>query len=152
MTPSTAASVSPGPQPTQSSPTTSGYPGPLSTTPAPAGTTSAAYPGPVGTTAPAQAGASATLATGTLIASPETTSIITTLTVEPLTTITVQFPNLSPQPELKINERSTDFALEKDSADRQLDWLKRAGPLGFILVIWVILGGWFFLSLRQIQD
>ena len=81
-----------------------------------------------------------------------TESITATATLIPLPEITLQFPT----PVEALGSDSLKSGLtrqESETGGKQAAWftLERLVFLGFILLIWVILGGWFYLSYRRLE-
>ena len=143
----------------------SAYPGPpTSTSPYPGiPTTAAPYPGIPTTAAPA-----ATATTGALFTStPTLANQGATATVDPqvqgfaapetgiqgtlvpLPDITIQFPEgATGTPALSVDPGSQ--AGQGSASDGSPGW-SRYSTLGFIVLIWALLGGWFWLSFRKLE-
>jgi hypothetical protein len=84
---------------------------------------------------------------------PEVTEIISpTTTLIPLPEITLQFP--TPVTSLDASSEGAAKPQEKSSDEQRRDILKgigRAFFLGFIALIWLVLGVWFYLTSRRVE-
>jgi len=151
----TATTASQGPYPAAATNTPrSAYPGPATNTPRATSNTSQsatttptpqAYPGPAtATSAPALAAQP----TATFI--PFNSSAESTLV--PLPTLTIEFPDATPVAALSMISRSPDSGeMTKQGPAPQSRSLRSLLPLAFIALIWIILGGWFYFSMRQME-
>jgi hypothetical protein len=81
------------------------------------------------------------------------TELITgTATLVPLPEITLQFPTAIAQAE-PVNPQAQPVQGNSAKENNRPAWLtlQRAIFLGIILLIWIILGGWFYFSYRRSQ-
>lgn len=70
-------------------------------------------------------------------------------TLVPLPSITIQFVVSTPgKPATGV--ANSELLARGDSSGTTTDW-SRYGTLGFILLIWALLGGWFWLSFRKLD-
>jgi hypothetical protein len=119
------------------------YPGPIET-PNPTQNLTP-YPGPVTSvpTGPAQ-----TPGTNATSANNSTQLDGPTSTLRPFPSVTYEFPDATQTP--VILKQSTP---EPGDSNRLSGWVNvtRLGPLALILLIWVLLGGWFYLTLRRME-
>lgn len=151
----TATTASQGPYPAAATNTPrSAYPGPATNTPrATTGAsqsvtttpTSQAYPGP----------ATATSAL-TPTAQPTATFIpfnsAAESTIVPLPSVTIEFPDATPVAALSMISRSPNSGeMTKQGPSSPGRSLSSLLPLAFIALIWIILGVWFYFSMRQMQ-
>jgi len=70
-----------------------------------------------------------------------------TSTLRPFPSITIEFPDATETP--AVTSQSTPGPV--DSGFTGWVNLARLGPLALILLVWVLLGGWFYLTLRRMQ-
>ena len=158
------ASPTPTRAPT-SPPTATGgpYPGPVFS-PVPTATRSGAYPAPA-TTAPSGSAPSPThsplrtATPGSIQISPtpgastptegEGAPLYATPTLAPLPSVAIEFPDASPAPSLKSAYRSSSGPMAVTKPDRKPLSASRLLPLGFVTMIWIFLGVWFYFSSRH---
>lgn len=136
------------------------YPGVATLTPLP---TSSGYPGPATRTPtriPTQAGSQPSTATPFASATPVQTSVTAsvplTLTQEagPPTATLLPFPTLTlefPQTAMAIAPQQARQLQGETTTQSGGSGLSRYIPLGFILLIWVLLGVWFYFSSRSLE-
>jgi hypothetical protein len=150
----TATTASQGPYP--AAPTNTprpAYPGPATNTPRATTTaqsatttpTSQAYPGPL----------TATVAP-TATAPPTATFIpfnsAADSTIVPMPSVTIEFPDATSVAALSMISRSPDSGeMTKQGPSPPGRSLSSLLPLAFIALIWIILGAWFYFSMRQMQ-
>jgi hypothetical protein len=160
-------------------PTTTTTPTPTATTasqgpypPAPTNTPRTPYPGPVTntprvTTNPSQPSTStptpqpypgpATATSPAILASQPTATFIpfnssSSSTLVPLPSVTIEFPDATPVAALSMISRSPDSAeMTKQGPAPQSRSLRSLAPLAFIVLIWLLLGAWFYFSMRQME-
>jgi len=70
-----------------------------------------------------------------------------TSTLRPFPSITIEFPEATETPAVT----SQSIPGPGDSGPTGWVNLARLGPLALILLVWVLLGGWFYLTLRRMQ-
>jgi hypothetical protein len=149
----TTASQGPYPPAPTNTPRTP-YPGPATNTPRVTTSPSQAvtstptpqpYPGPATATSPA-----------TLASQPTATFIpfnsSSSSTLVPLPSVTIEFPDATPVAALSMISRSPDSAeMTKQGPPPQSRSLRSLAPLAFIVLIWALLGAWFYFSMRQME-
>jgi hypothetical protein len=149
----TTASQGPYPPAPTNTPRTP-YPGPATNTPrvtsnpsqpSTSTPTPQPYPGPATAT---QLPTLASQPTATFI--PFNSSSSSTLV--PIPSVTIEFPDATPVAALSMISRSPDSAeMTKQGPPPQSRSLRSLAPLAFIVLIWLLLGAWFYFSMRQME-
>jgi hypothetical protein len=129
----------------------SAYPGPVQTP----------YPGPIETPNPTQnltpypgpvtsvpTGAAQTPGTDATLPNNSTQLGGPTSTLRPFPSVTYEFPDATQTP--VVPKQSTPGPGGNNGLSGWVN-VTRLGPLALILLIWVLLGGWFYLTLRRIE-
>jgi len=83
----------------------------------------------------------------------QTPTIAASATIIPVPEITLQFPTTVVEPSIPDSQASLEEQNPGLEGARKV-WLtlERLIFLGFILLVWVLLGGWFYLTYRRIEE